>query len=101
MLDKLTSADFMPYLNQEFQVHYKEGASLLVVLDKVTELNANRSLPGHRRAFSILFRAAPDATVILHQHIFKIEHPQVGTYDIFIVPVGMDENGRYYEAIFN
>jgi hypothetical protein len=30
-----------------------------------------------------------------------MQHVQLGTFDLFLVPVGQDQQGVYYEAIFN
>jgi hypothetical protein len=38
---------------------------------------------------------------ILQQRIYTLTHEQMGTFDLFIVPVAQNEEGSYYEAIFN
>lgn len=101
MLDKLTSGDFAPYLTQEFRIYYDEDAFLPVILTSVKDNPQPPIKADRRQGFSIIFRSEPAATVALHQHIFKIEHPEMGSYEIFIVPVGLDEDGRYYQAVFN
>jgi hypothetical protein len=101
MLDKLTSGDFAPYLNQEFRIYYDENAFVSAILTSVKDSPTPPIKPGRRQGFSIIFRSGPEATVVLHQHIFKIEHPEMGSLEIFIVPVGIDEDGRYYQAVFN
>jgi hypothetical protein len=54
---------------------------------------------GERRApFSIVFRGP--ATPILPQRIYRLEHPAIGSFDLFLVPIGPDERGLRYEAIF-
>jgi hypothetical protein len=30
-----------------------------------------------------------------------MEHEEIGAFDIFLVPIGPDEEGLCYEAIFN
>jgi hypothetical protein len=30
-----------------------------------------------------------------------VEHPEIGRFDLFLVPVDEDAEGRHYEAIFN
>jgi hypothetical protein len=30
-----------------------------------------------------------------------MEHEEIGAFDIFLVPIGPDEQGLLYEAIFN
>lgn len=101
MLDKLTSADFIPYLNQEFRIYYAEDEYLSVILTEVKESKMPPARPDQRHGFSVIFQSGPDAKVMLHQHIFRIEHPAMGSHEIFIVPVGADANERYYQAVFN
>ncbi len=101
MLDKLTSGDFIPYLNQEFHIYYAEEEYLSVILTDVKDSKMPPVRPDQRQGFSIIFQTGPDVKVMLRQHIFRVEHPQMGSYDIFIVPIGADANGRYYQAVFN
>jgi hypothetical protein len=49
-------------------------------------------------AFSLLFRAPSGP--FLPQAIYAIEHPALGTLDLFIVPIGPIPGGNGYEAIF-
>jgi hypothetical protein len=51
-----------------------------------------------RNPFRILFIG--NSTPILPQRIYRLVHEQMGTVDIFIVPLGPDERGMRYEAIF-
>ena len=37
----------------------------------------------------------------LAQGIYQLEHAQFGTFGIFLVPVGRDQQGIEYEALFN
>ena len=49
--------------------------------------------------YSLLFRAPTDAPAT--QNVFRLEHKDLGQLDLFLVPVKKDENGLYYEAVFN
>jgi len=49
--------------------------------------------------FSILFRGPLETP--LPQRIYQLEHAQLGMVELFIVPVGMNEQGYEYEAVFN
>ena len=101
MLDKLTSADFTPHLNQKFHIHLEPSASLEVELIEVNLLGAD---PQHgemvekRRPFSLTFRAADET--YLPQKIYHLENAEVGTLDLFLVPIGPDEQGMRFEAVF-
>jgi hypothetical protein len=35
------------------------------------------------------------------QGIYKLENEKLGALEIFLVPIGPDEKGMRYEAIFN
>jgi hypothetical protein len=37
----------------------------------------------------------------LTQHIYRLQHDELGDINIFIVPVGRDERGTRYEAVFS
>ena len=101
MLDKLTSGDFTPYLNQTFHIHVASTESLDAELIEVSELGAAPeadSQPAGRRAFSLVFRGSPDP--ILAQAIYRVAHSEMGSVDLFLVPIGSDTRGMRYEAVF-
>lgn len=52
-----------------------------------------------RTAFTLLFRGPPEP--ILAQQSFQVRHPRLGQFDLFLVPVGADQAGVRYEAVFN
>lgn len=101
MLDKLTSADFTPHLNQKFHIHLESSASLEVELIEVSPLGAAPQAgetPERRRHFSLIFRAADET--YLPQKIYRLENAEMGTLDLFLVPVGPDKHGMRFEAVF-
>jgi hypothetical protein len=95
MLDRLTAADFAPFLDRTFACE-AAGSTVALHLGSATELGPPRA--GQLRApFSLVFRGPPS----LPQGIYRIEHPALGPLDIFMVPIGPDARGPRYEAIFN
>ena len=50
------------------------------------------------RPFALLFRVAGDAP--MPQRIHPVEHDRLGRFELFLVPVGPDDIGMRYEAIF-
>lgn len=40
-------------------------------------------------------------TAPLRQQTYRLHHPQLGVFSIFLVPVGRDARVRRYEAVFN
>ncbi|MGH3089577.1 MAG: DUF6916 family protein [Rubrobacteraceae bacterium] len=51
------------------------------------------------RPFSAAFRGSGD--VPLSQGIHRMEHREIGAFELFLVPVGPDGEGLLYEAVFN
>ena len=105
MLNKLTSADFSPLLNQTFKIHYHSNKILeaQVVLEvelvEVTDYAGKSVGPSKRRSFSILFRGPKHTN--LPQGSYKVEHDKMGTVELFLVPIMPDANSNLYEAVFN
>jgi hypothetical protein len=109
MLDKLTSEDFAPHLHQTFmlspgpwgQPHdpAAHGELRMLVLGEVTDLGSEA--PGDstsRRPFSLIFRE--QGSQYLPQRTYAIKHPTLGWLDLFLVPIGPDQAGMRYQAVF-
>jgi hypothetical protein len=99
MLEHFTVATFAPHLGEAFSVRATEQVALTLTLSEATALGPAPSADGPRRApFSLLFHGPP--TPILPQRIYHLEHPAIGAFDLFLVPLGPDRAGMRYEAIF-
>ena len=102
MLETLTKTTFADCLGSKFRLHYGAANPLDVELIEATGFPARPDQAGgpvRREPFSIVFRG-PRA-VVLPQRIYRLEHDTLGTLEIFLVPIGPDETGMRYEAIFN
>jgi hypothetical protein len=92
----MNCSDFEKRLLATFRLPPSEPVSELVLI----EAKNLREPPASGRApFSLLFRG-PRAPV-LEQSIRCLEEPVLGNLDIFLVPIGPDEEGMVYEAVFN
>jgi hypothetical protein len=98
MLERLTHHDFQPYLGQIFHIHRDDAEEIEVQLTTLTELGADPPSDATRRPFSLIFRGPPD--LMLPQRIYHLEHAELGHLDIFLVPIGPDQEGMQYEALF-
>ena len=99
MLDKLQSADFSPHLYETFFAQTFASKPVAFELIDVTELGpAPADDNRQRRPFSIVFRGPTD--VHLPQRIYTLENHEMGSMDLFLVPIGRDGQGMRYEAIF-
>ena len=101
MMEKLTGADFRPHLNQTFRIHKESSEPLESELIEVSDVgpDSREGEAAERRSFSILLRGP--AEPVLPQAIYRIEHADMGVLDLFLVPIGPDNQGMRYEAVFN
>lgn len=100
MLDKLTSKDFSGRIGHVFQVQVDSQELLSLTLEEVNELGPEpRAGETRRRAFSLVF-CSPQSDSYLPQQICQLEHQDLGTLDLFLVPLGPHPDGMRYEAIF-
>ena len=97
MLNSLTHADFQSWLNQKFQILHSGGA-LEVELVSCRVLPSSRRKEAQREPFSVIFRGPREP--LLPQRSYPIAGSVHGTLEIFIVPIGPDDVGMRYEAIF-
>jgi hypothetical protein len=86
-LANYSKAAFVSYLNSIFQVQTVSGP-VAVTLAKVDDMPA----PAGGEAFALVFRGGRAA---LNQDTYVIVHPALGTFELFLVPGGSDQNGAH------
>lgn len=97
----LTQADFDPLLNETFQLQLDDETLLEL---RLTEVNPGSDRiqsqyeSDERKPFSLIFRGPSDP--LLQQRLYSLKHPALGGLDIFLVPIGPDQQGMCYEAVF-
>ncbi|HYX22551.1 MAG TPA: hypothetical protein VFC23_00225 [Thermoanaerobaculia bacterium] len=99
MLQDLTPASFEAHLGSPLHIHYGGAAPLEAVLQAVRRHEPH---PGPRaEPFSVYLRSPRQGA--LPQAIYRVEHPALGTLELFLVPIGPDPKlgGMVYEAVFN
>ncbi len=94
MLEKLTKKSFDPHLGSSFRLHAEDSAVEL----RLVECRGLSGARGRREPFSIVFRAPMDTR--LPQNTYRLEHDEMGSLDLFMVPIGPDSEGMRYEAVF-
>ena len=94
----LTLNDFETLLNTVFTIRISDEILLNAELIEVTKLN-NYS-PLDRNPFSIVFRTE-QKNEYYQQGIFTILHPEKGDLQLFLSPLGFDDIGMKYEAVFS
>jgi hypothetical protein len=101
VLEQLTADSFAPAVGDRFILD--DGAGIRLELELLESRLHRPDAPavdesGMRAPFSILFRGPADP--VLPQRIYRLEHGALGPIDIFMVPVGRDDAGATYEAVF-
>lgn len=99
MLDRLTHTDFEQQLESTFVIHYAEKDSFDARLISVKTIGHKPENPDRRWSFSLIFHI-PYKEQYLIQRMYPVSHPVMGQLDLFLVPLGPDETGMRYEAIF-
>ena len=95
MAAELTHEEFSKHLNTRFGIRISEGQVIEVELTEVSE----HLISTRQDRFALIFRSAND--IVVAQGLHRFEHDQMGSFDLFIVPVERDESGTYHEAVFN
>ena len=93
-LASLTAEDFRPHLGTRFTMPSRPLESELIEVDTVGAAAAG----GVRVPFGLVFRGPLEP--VLPQGIHRLEHETLGALDLFLVPIGPDEAGMRYEAVF-
>jgi|SRR5205085_6633295 len=99
MAEHLTEAQFAEQLNTTFRVRVDTPQPLELKLIEVKGWHSQVEEQGEMERFSVFFKGP--ANILMPQRIYTLEHEQLGTFDIFLVPVAQGEDGFRYEAIFN
>ena len=92
---ELSKANFAENLNTKFWL--KDPPGERTALDLV-EVREGKSAPRYE-TFTLIFRGDPSK--IHPQRTYPLEHATIGEFDLFLVPVGRDQQGTMYEAVFN
>jgi hypothetical protein len=101
-LGSLTAAAFAEHLATVFRLQ-AGGQELPIELVEVQRASyagkpAAVGPAGRREPFTLLFRGP--RTPYALQGIHRLEHDQLGTLELFLVPIGPDDAGMRYEAVF-
>jgi hypothetical protein len=86
--------DFAPHRDAVFEMQSPAGVVPLKLV-KVDPAGKGGRAGG---AFSLLFTAPSGPW--LPQAIYPVQHPTLGTMEIFLVPVGPESGGNGYQAVF-
>jgi hypothetical protein len=95
--DPFTLARFEPLVGSRFTLRLGDASSLPAQL--IEARPGSGAVPQGRQPFSLTFEAPLEPA--LPQSIYRLEHPEQGAMDIFLVPVARRASGLHYEAVFS
>jgi hypothetical protein len=99
-LESATSETFAPHVGSAFAARTKAGDVLELVLTSCDEDPASGPPDAARVPFSLIFHDA-DASRYAPQQTFLVRHDALGTFALFLVPLGADERGMRYQAVIS
>lgn len=90
-----TRAQFAEQLNQTFVIQLGDESILHLTLAEVSEFRES----ARQARFSLIF-TGPGET-FLPQQVYSLHHEALGNFDLFLVPVGNEQDNFLYQAVFN
>jgi hypothetical protein len=90
-----SSSDFESEVEGTFRAQMADGKDFEMSLVKL-DVHASDEF---QENFSLTFCAPPDTTA--GQNTYRLENSRLGAMDLFLVPVRKDDEGLYFEAVFN
>ena len=100
MLEDFTLETFAGRVGQRFRIAVDDTDWVEAELAEASAIGPQPAPASgsERSPFSIVFRGPPDP--LLPQRIYRFEHDELGSFDLFVVPIGRDAAGVDYEAVF-
>ena len=93
--EPLVFETFAGRVGQEFRVEVDAATIIATTLTAATAHGDGRVAAG----FSLVFTGPIEP--VLPQRTYRLAHDELGDLEIFIVPIGRDDAGVRYEAVFN
>lgn len=95
MTSRLEYDAFAANINTTFGIQLENADAVEAELTQISD----HLLSPRQERFAIVFRVSNDT--LLGQGMRRLQHEKMGEFELFLVPISKDENGTYYEAVFN
>jgi hypothetical protein len=99
MLEHFHVGTFSAQQHTTFSIQLPSLPVVEVELVEVTDHDRQPRVAARQERFSLMFRGPHER--LLRQGLYAMQHDQLGVFELFLVPVGQDTAGIYYEAVFN
>lgn len=97
--DALTEEAFTRHVNTTFSISLGESRRVELKLVEVVGYESRPDEQQGMERFSLFFLGP--AEPFLPQNTYTMEHEQMGSNPIFIVPIAKTDEGFRYQAVFN
>jgi hypothetical protein len=99
---RLTEETFSQYINTKFRIYTAHLGAVdleLISVRRRAQSSSVKSSTAPTNCFSVVFRGP--RRWALESKTYRVEHDQMGVFDLFIAPVNDHKKQRHYEAVFN
>ena len=97
-----TAATFATYVGDIFETRNARGESIELRLDQLNKHQPKNRLTSKAQpteSFSLIFKASEELPPLTS--IFKISHPRLEKFDLFLTRYKTQNDGLFYEAVIN
>lgn len=94
-MSTINQDSFRQAVNSYFTIELNDNSTKLKLIECSDQ--TSNDVPNFER-FSLLFESSDS---LLEQSTYSLNHPELGSNDLFLVPVHGDDKGYQYEAIIN
>jgi len=97
-----TAATFLPYVGSYFLTHNARGQAVALKLLKAVPFEARNTITSkalQTNSFSLLFLS--DKRLPTSTSIYKLDHPALGEFNLFLTSSTGKRGELFYEAVFN
>jgi hypothetical protein len=94
-----TAEEFGQYLNTPFRLQVNAPKPIDITLVGVESRPLDPTEEAGMERFSVFFSSPLE--FLLPQGTYRVTHPQMGEFDLFLVAVGQEADGYRYEAVYN
>jgi len=99
MSEMQTEAELTKNVNTKFRVMVEAPVPIELTLVSVTPRRIEPHEQEGMERFSAMFMGPLE--VFLPQQTYRVSHPDMGEFDIFLVALGQEPEGFRYEAVYN
>lgn len=96
MLEKLTRSTFEDCAARRFKLESEQGQIELELKEAVDV--GTKPENAQRQPFAVTFEGPSEP--VLPQQIYTLDNDELGSIELFLVPVASDDQGTEYEAVF-